>query len=104
MLHLVGRGLQDDLELMVLEQAIGVLAEPAVIGPPRRLHVRDVPVRGAEHAEQRLRIRGAGADFEVERLLQEAPVRRPELRQPENEVLKSQSSVSVAPQFPEHAQ
>jgi len=61
-------------------------------------------VRGTEHAKQRLGMRRAGADFEVEWLLQEAPVRRPELREPEDEVLKSQSSVSVAPQFPEHAQ
>ena len=68
-LHLVGRRLEDHLELMVLEQAVRVLAEAAVVGPPRRLDVGDVPVRRAEHAQQRFGVRGAGADFEVERLL-----------------------------------
>ena len=49
-LHLVRRGLQDHLELVVLEQAVRVLAEPAIVGTTRRLDVGDVPVRGTEHA------------------------------------------------------
>ena len=55
LLHLVGRRLEDHLELVVLEQPIRVLAEAAVGRPPRRLHVGDVPVRGPEHAQERLR-------------------------------------------------
>ena len=47
LLHFVGRRLEDHLELMVLEQAVGVLAEAAVGRPARRLHVGDVPVRRA---------------------------------------------------------
>ena len=88
LLHFVGRRLEDHLVLVVLEQPVRVLAEPAVVGPPRRLHVGDAPRLRAEHAEQRLGMRGAGADFEVERLLQQAAVRRPERRQLEDEILK----------------
>ena len=93
-LHLVGGGLEDDLELVVLEQAIGVLAEPPVVGPPRRLHVGDVPVRRPEHAQQRLGVRGAGADFEVQGLLQQAPVGGPELLQLEDQVLEGQRDMN----------
>ena len=44
LLDLVGRRLEDHLELVVLEQPVRVLAEAAVGRPPRRLHVGDVPV------------------------------------------------------------
>ena len=74
LLHFVGRGLQDDLILMVLEQTVRVLTEAAVVGPPRGLHVGDAPRLRPEHAEQRFRMRRAGADFEVERLLQQTAV------------------------------
>ena len=73
LLHVVGRRLEDHLELVVLEQPVRVLAEAAVGGPPRRLHVGHVPMRRAEHAQKRLRVHGAGADLDVERLLQRAP-------------------------------
>src|SRR5262249_17048759 len=74
---------------MMLEQAIGILAEAAVGRTPRRLHVGDAPMRRAKHAEKRLRVHRAGADFDVERLLQGTPARSPELRQLQNEILKS---------------
>ena len=88
LLHFVGRRLEDHLELVVLEQAVRVLAEAAVGRPPRRLDVGDVPVRRAEHAQERLRVHRAGADLDVERLLQHAAARRPELRQLQDETLK----------------
>ena len=88
LLHFVGRRLQDHLHLQVLEQAIRILAEAAVVGTPRRLHVGHAPRPRAEHAKQRFRMRGAGADFEIERLLDQAAARRPERRQFENEVLE----------------
>jgi hypothetical protein len=72
----------------MLEHAIRILAESAVVRPPGRLHIGHAPRLRAEHAEQRLRVRGAGADLEVERLLQQTPVRRPEGGQFEDEVLK----------------
>ena len=88
LLHFVGRRLQDHLQLVVLEQAIRVLSEPAIVRPPRRLDVGDIPRRRAEHAQQRFRMRGAGADFEVERLLDQAALRGPEVLQLENQVLE----------------
>ena len=78
LLHLVGRRLENHLKLMVLEDAIRVLAEAAVIGTSRRLHVRHVPRLRPEHAQQRLRMRRAGANLEIERLLNDASLRRPE--------------------------
>ena len=76
-LHLVGRGLEDHLELVVLEQAVRVLAKTPVVGASRRLHVGDVPMRRTEHAQQRLGMRGAGADFEVQGLLNQAAIGSP---------------------------
>src|SRR5689334_20561441 len=73
---------------MVLEQPVRILAEAAVVGPPGRLHVRHAPRLLPEHAEQGFRVRGAGADFQVERLLEQAAVGRPERRQLQNEILK----------------
>ena len=87
-LNLVGRRLHDHLELVVLEEPVRVLAEAAVVGAPRRLDVGDVPVPRAEHAQRRLRVRGARADLEVERLLDQAALRRPELGELEDEVLE----------------
>ena len=88
LLHFVGRRLEDHLILVMLEQPVRVLSEPPIVGAPRRLHVGDAPRLRPEHAEQRFGMRGAGADFEIERLLQQAAVRGPERRQLEDEVLK----------------
>ena len=43
LLHFVGRRLEDDLELLVLEEPVRVLAEAAVGRPARRLDVGDAP-------------------------------------------------------------
>src|SRR5678815_2724792 len=80
--------IRDSLKLVMFEQAIRILAEPPVGRPPRWLHVRDVPVCGAEHPQKRLRVHRAGADLDIERLLQRTPARGPELRQFENQALK----------------
>ena len=93
-LHLVRRRLQDHLELMVLVEAIRVLAVAAVGRPARRLHVGDVPVRRPEHAQEGLGRHRAGADFQIERLLDEASLPAPVLRQLEDEILKGHESVS----------
>src|SRR6185436_5566585 len=53
LLHFVGRRLENHLELVVLEQAVRVLAEASVVGPARRLHVRHAPRLGTEDAEGR---------------------------------------------------
>ncbi len=90
-LHVVGRRLEDDLELVMLEQPVGVLAETAVGRPARRLDVGDVPGLRAEHAEERLRVHGAGAELDVERLLDEAALRGPVVRQLQNQILERHS-------------
>ena len=89
LLDIVGSGLEDDLKLMVLEQAVRVLAKASVRGTPRRLHVGHAPVRRSEDAEKGLGMHRARADFDVERLLKHTPARRPELRQFENQSLES---------------
>ena len=88
LLHLVGRRLQDDLELVVLEQAVRVLAEAAVRRPARRLHVGHAPVLGPEHAQKGLGVHGPGAHLDVEGLLEEAASGGPEFRQLEDQLLK----------------
>ena len=72
LLDLVRRRLEDHLELMVLEQAVRVLAEPAVGRAARRLHVSHVPRLRPEHAQERLGMHRAGSHLDVERLLQQA--------------------------------
>ncbi len=88
LLDLVRRGLENHLELMVLEQPVRVLAESSVGRPPRGLHVGDVPVSGAEHAQKRLGVHRPGTDLDVERLLQRAAARGPEFGQLENQTLE----------------
>jgi hypothetical protein len=71
LLHVVWGRLEDYLELLVLQQPVWVLSEPAVRRAARRLHVRDVPMRRSEDAQERLRVHRPGAHFDVERLLQQ---------------------------------
>jgi len=87
LLHFVGRRLENHLELVVLEQAVRVLAETPVGRPPRRLHVGDAPVLGPEHPQERLRMHGPGAHLDVEGLLKEAAAGRPEFRELEDQLL-----------------
>ena len=93
LLHLVGRRLENHLKLMVFEDPIRILSEAAVIGAPRRLHVRHVPRLRPEDAQQRFRMRRAGANLEVERLLNDASLRRPEGAHFEDEILEGHNRV-----------
>jgi hypothetical protein len=52
-------------------------------------------VRRAEHAEKRLRVHGAGPDLDVERLLQDAAARGPELLQLQDQTLKGHDSAGL---------
>ena len=96
LLHFVGRRLQNDLILMVLEQPIRILSEPSVVRTTRRLDVGHAPRLGSQHAEQRFRMRGPGSDFQIERLLQQASMGSPERRQLENEILKCHAQLAQA--------
>ena len=60
----VGRaGLQDDLELVVVLHAVGVLAIASVGGAAARLRVAGAPSRGTEAAQGRRRMERAGTDL-----------------------------------------
>src|SRR5687767_4286973 len=78
---------------MVLEHAIRILSEAAIVWPPRWLYVGHMPWLRAEHAEKGLGMRGSRSNLEVERLLNDAPLRRPERRQLENEILEGHERV-----------
>src|SRR4051794_7008657 len=78
-LNLERRRLEDHLELMKLLRAVGVLAVTPVGRAARRLDEGDVPRLGAEGAEERGWVVGAGADLGVVRLHEQATTLRPEL-------------------------
>src|SRR2546425_13182763 len=80
----------------MLEQPVRVLAETPVGRTPGGLHVGNVPMCRPEHPQKRLRMHRAGADLGVERLLQRAPPRSPELGQLQNEALEGHESAIVA--------
>ena len=73
----VGRRLQDHLQLLVLVQAIGILAVAAVGRAAAGLHVRDAIRLRTEHAQKRFGAHGARADFHVVRFLNDRSRGRP---------------------------
>ena len=79
-LDVLGRGLQDDLELEVLAEPEGVLAVAAVGRPAGRLDVRAPPRIRPEDAQKRRRMHGSGAHREVVGLLDQAAFRPPRTR------------------------
>ena len=52
LLHALRRRLEDDLQLRVTEEAVGVLAVTAVRGPARRLRVGNADGLGPQHAKE----------------------------------------------------
>src|SRR5690606_9098553 len=70
-------GLHHHLVLVVVLQAVGVLAVAPVGGAARGLHVGRVPRLGPDRTQEGGRMEGAGADLQVERLDQHAALRRP---------------------------
>ncbi len=78
-LHVEGRGLEDHLELVVLAEPERVVAVAAVRRAARRLDVGHPPGLRPQNAQKSVRVHGARADFEVERLLEHASFARPEL-------------------------
>ena len=67
-LHIVRRGLQNDLHLCVLEQTIGVFAVPPVGRTAARLNVSYLVGLGSQDTEKRFGTHRAGADFHIVRL------------------------------------
>src|SRR5690606_28344696 len=55
-----GRGLEHDLVLVVVLQAVGVFAVAAVFGAPGRLYIGRAPVLGSDGSQERGGVIGAG--------------------------------------------
>ena len=81
-------GLEDDLVLVMLLHAVGVLAVAAVIRTDGWLDVGHVPGLGAKDAQEGSRIIRTGADLSVVRLPDETAFFSPEGLQGEDHRLK----------------
>jgi len=88
LLRVAGIGLEDDLVLVKVLHAVGILAVAAIIRADGRLHVGDVPRLRAEDAQQRGRVAGARADLDVVRLPQHTALVGPEPVELHDHILK----------------
>jgi predicted Na+-dependent transporter len=88
---LAGRGLEHHLVLVVVLQAVGVLAVAAVLGAAAGLHVGGLPGLGAEGAQEGGGVAGAGADFHVVGLQQRAALGVPVGLQREDDLLEGKT-------------
>ena len=93
--HVGGRGLQDHLKLHVLVEAIGIVAVAAIGGAAAGLHVGGAVGLRAERAQEGFRARGAGADFHVERFLNDAAALAPVLLEPEDHLLERECWIGM---------
>ena len=87
-LDVVRRRLQDHLELIIMLQAVRVLAVAAILRTPRGLHIGRVPWLGSERPQSRRRMERAGADFHVIGLQDHAAIIRPETLQRQDQTLE----------------
>ncbi len=86
--HVGGRRLQDHLKLHVFVEAVRVIAVASVGGASAGLHVGGAVRLRSERAQEGFRARGAGADFHIERFLNNAAAAAPILFELENDFLK----------------
>ena len=84
----IGRGLQDDLELLVFVETVGVFAIAAIGRAAAGLDVGNLIRFGPENAEEGFGGHGAGAYLEVMRLLDDGATVGPVVLQFEDGVLK----------------
>ena len=84
------RRLQDHLVLVVVLQPVGVLAVAAVLGAARGLDVGGAPGLGAERAQRRGRVEGAGAHLHVVGLQDDAALLGPVALERQDQVLEGQ--------------
>ena len=90
LLRVQGRRLEDDLKLVVVLEAVRVLAVPAVRGAARRLDVRDPPGLRPQDAEEGGGVERSRADLDIVRLLDETSFPGPERLQGDDNILKRQ--------------
>jgi len=84
-----GSGLEDDLELVVHLEAVGVLAVAPVVGTHGGLHVGHVPGLGTQNAQEGGRVHRPGADLGVVGLPEHGAALSPEGLEIEDDLLKS---------------
>ena len=65
LLNIVRRRFDDNLELMMLEQAVRVVAVASVCRAAARLNVSHAPGFRAKHAQKRARVHGACTFFNI---------------------------------------
>src|ERR1043166_2912327 len=71
-------------------QSVGIVAITAILGPARRLNVGGFPGLRSERTQKSCRVRGAGADFQVDRLQQSAALAAPVVLQSKDYLLKAE--------------
>ena len=84
------RRFQHDLVLVVVLHSVGILAVPAVLGPPRRLHVSRAPRLGPQSTQKRRGMRRARPDLHVVRLQQRTALRAPVVLELADNLLKAE--------------
>ena len=84
-----GIGLQDDLQLVVLLHAIGIVTETAVVGANARLDVGHIPRLRAQDAQHGGRVHRARAHLDVVGLPDEAVLFAPEVEQAQDHFLEA---------------
>jgi hypothetical protein len=89
----IDRGrLHDDLVLIVVLKPIGILAIASIPGTPGRLNIGHLPRLRAEDPERGCRMKRSGANLEVIRLLNDAPLISPKQFQRKDQLLEIHSS------------
>ena len=88
LLEIIGRGLDGDLELVVVLQAKRIFAIAPIGGAPRGLHISRAPGLRSDGAQKRGRVEGARAHLHVIGLQNHAALVRPVRLQLEYQVLE----------------
>ncbi len=89
-----GRGLEHYLVLVIVLQAVRVLAITAVLGTARGLHVRGIPRLRPDGTQESRGVERARAHLHVIGLQQHAALAIPELVQPQDQLLEAQHEAS----------
>ena len=88
LLDIFRRGLYDYLELMMLEQTVGVITITTICGTAGGLYISHTPGLGAQNPQKSGRVHGASALFNVVGLCHDAFLISPEFLQFQNNCLK----------------
>ena len=88
LLQVLRRRLQDHLKLVIVLQPVRVLAIAPVLRPARGLHIGGVPGLRPERAQRGGGMEGAGADFHVIGLQDDAALLGPEILQRQDQPLE----------------